>query len=60
MLISNLACRLQLNPAEVPSPRESERRRIKEATRGLRTHAEKIAWHLAESAAQRGEGGALR
>lgn len=34
-------------------PREAERRRVKEATRGLRSQAEKIAWHLADMAARR-------
>jgi hypothetical protein len=52
MLISNLTSRLRLNPPEAPSPRESERQRIKDATKRLRTHAEKIAWHLADLAAQ--------
>ena len=60
MLISNLTARLRVNPAVVPSPRESERQRIKDATRGLRTQAEKIAWHLAELAAQREDGMASR
>ena len=60
MLISNFTSRLRLNPAAMPSPRESERQRIKDATRRLRTHAEKIAWHLAELTAQRENGMASR
>lgn len=52
MLINNLTSRLRIQPAVVSATRESERQRIKDATRRLRTHAEKIAWHLAEMASQ--------
>ena len=52
MLINNLSSRLRIPPAAAAA-RDLERRRIKEATRQLRTHAEKIAWHLAEVASQR-------
>jgi len=51
MLINNLSSRLRLSGPASASTREAERRRIKTATRALRTHAEKIAWHLAEMAA---------
>lgn len=60
MLINNLSSRLRLSSSPAAASREAERHRIKEATRGLRTHAEKIAWHLAELAAQGGEGRAMR
>lgn len=53
MLINNLSSRLHLSGTGAAlSSREADRRRIKEATKSLRTHAEKIAWHLAEMAAQ--------
>lgn len=55
MLHNNLQSRLHLSSSRVPTEREKlaeqERNRVKEATRRLRTHAEKIAWHLAEMAA---------
>jgi hypothetical protein len=55
MLHNNLQSRLRLSSSRVPTEREKlaeqERNRVKEATRRLRTHAEKIAWHLAEMAA---------
>lgn len=55
MLHNNLQSRLRLPTSRVPTEREKlaeqERNRVKEATRRLRTHAEKIAWHLAEMAA---------
>ncbi|MES2707263.1 MAG: hypothetical protein V4726_11745 [Verrucomicrobiota bacterium] len=55
MLHNNLQSRLRLSTSRVPTEREAlaaqERSRVKEATRRLRTHAEKIAWHLAEMAA---------
>lgn len=60
MLINNLSSRLRLSSSPLAASREAERRRIKEATRALRTHAEKIAWHFAELAAQRGDGMASR
>lgn len=54
MLHNNLQSRLRLSSSRVPTEREKlaeqERNRVKEATRRLRTHAEKIAWHLAEMA----------
>lgn len=49
MIINNLVCRLKLGKSG-GDLREAERRRVKEATRGLRSQAEKIAWHLAEMA----------
>lgn len=52
MLINNLTSRLRLKPTAVPTSRETERLRIKDATKRLRTHAEKIAWHFAELAVQ--------
>ncbi len=48
MIINNTASRLKTSPSRVASVREAERQRVKEATSRLRTHAEKIAWHLAE------------
>ncbi len=51
MLINNLTSRLRISQKGAAA-RESERLRIKEATRKLRTQAEKIAWHLADLAAQ--------
>ena len=51
MLHTNYTSRLHIPPAVVREAREAERRRIKEATRRLRSHAEKLAWHLAEMAA---------
>lgn len=62
MLHNNLQSRLRLSPSRVPTERQTlaaqERNRVKEATRRLRTHAEKIAWHLAEmAAAAAGTGG---
>jgi protein subunit release factor B len=52
MLINNITSRLRFQPAAISATRESERQRIKDATRRLRTHAGKIAWHLAEMASQ--------
>lgn len=51
MLHTNYTSRLHIPPAAVREAREAERRRSKEAPRRLRTHAEKLAWHLAEMAA---------
>lgn len=51
MIINNVSTRLHLSGRPVASRREAERQRIKAATQALRTHAEKIAWHLAEMAA---------
>ncbi len=52
MIINNLSSRLR--PSRVSAAarrgREAERQRVKAATRALRTHAEKIAWHLADMA----------
>jgi hypothetical protein len=53
MNINNLTSRLRLAKSSFAANREEERRRIKAATRALRTHAEKIAWHLAEIAQDR-------
>lgn len=53
MNINNLTSRLRLAKSAFAGHREEERRRIKAATRALRTHAEKIAWHLAEIARDR-------
>ncbi len=54
MLINNLTSRLRFTSATAAaSARDAERRRIKEATKQLRTQAEKIAWHLADLASQR-------
>ena len=50
MQFNNLTSRLRLKSTHAASPRESERQRIKEATKRLRTHAEKIAWHFSELA----------
>ena len=52
MTIDNLQSRLHLRKPALSSFREGERQRIKAATKRLRTHAEKIAWHLAELAGQ--------
>lgn len=55
MLHNNFTSRLRVPDSRAFTERETiaaqERTRIKEATRRLRTHAEKIAWHLAEMAA---------
>ena len=51
MLHTNYTSRLHTPPAAVREARALERQRIKDATRSLRTHAEKLAWHLAEVAA---------
>lgn len=60
MLHNNLQSRLRLSSSRVPTEREAlaaqERNRVKEATKRLRTHAEKIAWHLAEMAAAAASG----
>jgi hypothetical protein len=53
MNVNNLTSRLRLAKSAFAANREEERRRIKAATRALRTHAEKIAWHLAEIARDR-------
>lgn len=60
MLHTNFTCRLHAAPAHVREARAAERQRIKDATRRLRTHAEKLAWHLAEMAALNSSGGNLR
>lgn len=61
MLHNNFTSRLRVPDSGVFSERQKraahERHRIKEATRRLRTHAEKIAWHLAEMAAVSGRSG---
>ncbi len=52
MIINNLTYRLQFSGSRA-GPGEAERRRVKEATRGLRSQAEKMAWHAAEMASLR-------
>ncbi len=50
MLINNLSSRLRLSSLPATTRREAERQRVKAATKALRTHAEKMAWHLADMA----------
>lgn len=52
MLHTNYTSRLHTRPSAVRDARADERQRIKEATRRLRTHAEKLAWHLADMASR--------